>query len=120
MEKLHARLHFKKLASDVGHCPNTASGHVDFARIGLRIVNKLRHRLCGNGWVNLHHLRCAYEACDRRDVLGEIKSQVTIQRRVDRIYGCHNAECVTVWGSLSDGFDCEVGTGAWPVLNDER
>jgi hypothetical protein len=80
---------------DAGHHPeqrteqmipgsNPGRRHVDFARIGLGVGNKLWNRF--GRWVDPYHFRGADDARDRRDVADEIEIKFLVERCADRIW----------------------------------
>jgi hypothetical protein len=64
---------------------NAARPHVDLARMGLGIADRLGNRACRKGRLHYQHARRARDAGDRRDVVDEVEIEIFVKRRVDRV-----------------------------------
>jgi hypothetical protein len=115
---------------DAGHHPeqraeqmvagsNPGGRHVDSARIGLGVGDKLRNRFGWNRWVDLHHIRGADDARDRHDVADEIEIKFVVERRADCIIQPNQEERIPIWGCTHDRLSADIAAGTRSVFDEE-
>src|SRR5262245_65757730 len=83
----------------MGSAPAAARRHVELARIGLGIRNKLGKGFGWNRWIDQHDEGRAVDARNWRDVAYEIEIEVVVKRVIERVRRCDkekrvaNGEC---------------------------
>ena len=111
--------HHEQLAENMGRAPDAGRRHVELARIGLGISDKLRNRLGRNRGVHHHGIRGVDDTRDRRDVTDEVEIEVVVKCRVDGIRRQHKEQRVAVRRRSYDDFGANITTGARPVFDNE-
>src|SRR5439155_25857751 len=103
----------------MGRRPDPRRCHVDLAGIGLGVGDELWNRLSWNRWIYHHDIRCAHEACDRRDVADEIEIELVVERRVDRVRRSDEKKRVAVGRRAHDRLGGNVGASPRSTFDDE-
>jgi hypothetical protein len=67
-----------------------------------------------------HNERALHDAGHARDIADEIKWQVLIERRIDRILWPRQEQRATVRPGLDHGLDSEIAAAARAVVDDDR
>src|SRR5215831_127253 len=99
--------------------PNATRCHIDLARVGLGIIDELRHRLGWNRGMSRHDVDCTQQACDRFNITNEIEIKLGIERCVDSVRRRDEKERVAVGGRPYDRLRADIAAGTRPVLDNE-
>src|SRR5262245_46736317 len=73
--------------------------HVDLARIGFGIGDKLRNGPDRDRWMHLHEIRCARNGSDRCNVTDKIEIEISIERRIDDIRRAGQEKRIAIGGA---------------------
>ena len=103
----------------MGRTAVAGRGHLDRARMGLRIGDELRNRRRRHRRVDHHDQGFAGDARDRRDVAQEVEAEIGIKRGADRVGRTDQQKRVTVGGGAHDRLGGQIAGGAGPVLDHE-
>src|SRR5262249_59742832 len=103
----------------MGSAPAAARSHVELARIGLGIRNKLGKGFGWNRWIDQHDEGHPDSARDWRDVADEIETEVVVKRVIERVRRCDKEKRIAIGWRAHDCLSGEIGCGARPVLNDK-
>jgi hypothetical protein len=93
--------------------------HGELTRIGLGVSDELGNRLGRNRWVYQHDVGVDNNAGDRGGIANEIKIQLVVQRRVDRVVAPCYKQRIAVRRCAHDRLSADIGAATWPVLDDE-
>src|SRR5215813_12323483 len=93
---------------------------IDHAWIGLGMGNELGDRLCRKRWIYQHYKGPAGDARDRRDVADEVKIELVVERRIDRVRCSDQQEGISVGWRAHDRLGGDIAASTRPVLDDER
>src|SRR5262249_14232473 len=104
----------------MGRESGAARRKIDHAWIGLGMGNELGDRLCRKRWIYQHYKGPAGDARDRRDVTDEVKIELAVERRIDRVRRSGSRRCVAVAERWIGRFGPDFGATARTVLNDKR
>ena len=114
VDHVDAGHHLEQLAGDMERTPGAARRHVDLARIGLGIGDKLGNRVHRNRWIDFHDKRNGGNARHRRDVADEIEIEFAVERRIDCVCRDGQHQRVAVRRRSYDDFGADITAGARP------
>src|SRR6478736_10242273 len=103
----------------MGRRPDPRRCHVDLAGIGLGVGDELWNRLSWNRWIYHHDIRCAHEACDRRDVADEVEIEFIVERRIDCVRCTDEKKRMAVGRRAHDRLGGDVGASPRSTFDDE-
>ena len=99
--------------------PPAARRHVELARIGLGIRNKLGKGFGWNRWIDQHDEGRAVDARNWRDVAYEIEIEVVVKRVIERVRRCDKEKRVAIGWRAHDRLGGDIGGSTRPVFDDE-
>src|SRR5262245_1218716 len=106
------------------YAPRPRRGHVDFAWIGLRVIDELRNRLGGERWICQHGLGLLRDARNRGDIVDEIEIELLAERGVDCVRradeksgGARTTASVAILVPVPGRFSM---TNGWPIRSDSH
>ena len=110
----------EQLAIDVLRAANPSGCHVDPARLGLGVCNKLGDGRDRKLPAHHHDARCERNARDRDNIADEIEIELFIERCIDDCGRDDEEERVSVGRRAYGHFGTDIGTRARTVLDHER
>ena len=110
----------EQLAGDMGRASDARRRHVEFTGIGPGVGDELWNCIGRHRWVHHQDVGEPDNARDRRDVAGEMETQLVEQRRVDRVEETDHEQHVAVRRCVHDRLGGNIASRAWLVLNDKR
>jgi hypothetical protein len=119
VDHVDARHHHQQLSRHMCASPVADRCHVEFARIGLGVVDELRDRLGGYRRMNQHGIRLTDEARDGRDVLDEIEAELIPERRVNRVRCCDEKQRMAISRRPNDRLGPSILASPRPIPDDE-
>jgi hypothetical protein len=99
--------------------PLPADAMVSFSRIGFGVGDEFWQGLGRTRYGHGHDQGFAGQRRHRREVAGEIESEITVKRRVDRIGRRRHEQRVAVRCRLRHGIGGDIGAGSGPIFDDE-
>src|SRR5262249_3814481 len=100
--------------------PMPAEAMLTLPGLDLGESNEFRNGLGRNRRIDLHDLRHAEDACDRRDVAKKHEAELVVERCVDRVRRDDQQERMPVRGRAHDCFGGYISAGPRTVLDHER
>src|SRR5262249_16125017 len=119
VDQVDASHHLKQFSGEMTYGPRSRRRHVDFALIGLRVIDELGNRLGGERWICQHGLGLLRDARDRSDIAGEIEIKILVERGVDCVRRAYEEERIAVWRRSHDGFGGDIGGSTRSIFDDE-
>jgi len=119
VHKLDASHHHEQCAGQVHRGADARRAEIDLARIDLGVIDEFFDRVCRHVRIDLHDIRHADEAGDRRHVADKIEWQVLVQAGIDGVGGVDEEHGIAVRRRVRGDFGGEIVAGTGLVLDGE-
>jgi hypothetical protein len=100
--------HIEEFARHMGYRPDAGRCHVNPARVSLCLSDEIWNRLGGKGRMDLHDMGRAEHAGHWRNIAEVIETEISVERRVDRVRRTIEEHRVSVCRRLHDDLGAEI------------
>src|SRR3954447_5839356 len=101
------------------HTPAASRRHVQLSRNGPGIGDELRDRLGWDRRIHDHDAWRAIDGGDWRDVADNIKIEIVVKSRIERLRQTDKEERITVCGRTHDRFGGNIADRTRSILDDK-